>query len=203
VGDDGHTVSRQSAARADSNRQFELPTRLAMSSTVIFIKKILVWKSFFKSLYFVFFQCWGGMIIFFQMALQAHSGPRPLIQLRYHFSHTVGLLGRGISRYLNTGQHKHRINAYIHQTAVPWVGFEPTIPASERAKTVHALENARLLWPASERAKTVHALDRAATVTGSERAKTVHALENARLLWSAGFYESTAKRDSILHKRNP
>jgi hypothetical protein len=30
---------------------------------------------------------------------------------------------------------------------MPWVGFEPTIPASERAKTVHAL-------------------DRSATVTG-------------------------------------
>jgi hypothetical protein len=31
---------------------------------------------------------------------------------------------------------------------MPWMGFEPTIPASERAKAVHAL-------------------DRAATVTGS------------------------------------
>jgi hypothetical protein len=34
------------------------------------------------------------------------------------------------------------------QTSMPWVGFEPTIPVFERAKTVHAL-------------------DRAATVTGS------------------------------------
>jgi hypothetical protein len=25
---------------------------------------------------------------------------------------------------------------------MPWVGFEPTIPASERAKTVHALDRA-------------------------------------------------------------
>jgi hypothetical protein len=32
---------------------------------------------------------------------------------------------------------------------MPWVGFEPTIPGSERAKTVHALE-------------------RSATVTGRE-----------------------------------
>jgi hypothetical protein len=55
---------------------------------------------------------------------------------------TVGLLGRVISSsqglYLNTGQHKHRINTYTHQTSMPCVGFEPTIPASERAKTVHA-----------------------------------------------------------------
>jgi hypothetical protein len=53
---------------------------------------------------------------------------------------TVELLGRVISSsqglYLNTGQQKHRINTYT-----------PTIPASERAKTVHAL-------------------DRSATVTG-------------------------------------
>jgi hypothetical protein len=65
---------------------------------------------------------------------------------------TVGLLGRGISSsqglYLNIGQHKHRINTYTHQTFMPCVGFGPTIPASERVKTVHAL-------------------DRSATVTGT------------------------------------
>jgi hypothetical protein len=73
---------------------------------------------------------------------------------------TVGLLGRVISSsqglYLNTGQHKHRLNTYTYQTSMPCVGFEHTIPASERAKTVHAL-------------------DRSVTVTGtlySVRAKT-------------------------------
>jgi hypothetical protein len=85
------------------------------------------------------------------MTLPAHSGPWTLIQFRNHFSQTVGLLGRVIStsqgRYLHTGQHKHRINAYTHQISMPWVGFEPTITASGRAKTVLAL-------------------DRAATVTG-------------------------------------
>jgi hypothetical protein len=30
-----------------------------------------------------------------------------------------------------------------------WVGFEPTIPAFERAKIVHALD-ARLPWPADD-----------------------------------------------------
>jgi hypothetical protein len=40
--------------------------------------------------------------------------------------------------YLNTGQHKHRINIYTHQISMPCVGFKSTIPASERAKTVHA-----------------------------------------------------------------
>jgi hypothetical protein len=53
---------------------------------------------------------------------------------------TVGLLGRVISSsqglYLNTGQQKHRINAYTHQTSMPYVGFERTIPASERDGSV-------------------------------------------------------------------
>jgi hypothetical protein len=90
--------------------------------------------------------------LFFTIALPAHSGPRPLIQFRNHFSQTVGFRGRGISpsqgRYLSTGQHKHGINAYRHQTSMPWVGIE-------------------LVNPASERAEIVHALDCAATVTGS------------------------------------
>jgi hypothetical protein len=91
-----------------------------------------------------------NIIFFFTMVLPAHSGSRPRIQFRNHFSQMVGLLGRVISqsqgRYLNT-EHKHRINAYTHQKSMSWVGFEPTIQASERVKTVHAL-------------------DRAATVTG-------------------------------------
>jgi hypothetical protein len=98
------------------------------------------------------------------MALPAHSGPWPLIQFRNHFSQTVGLFEWVISSsqglYLNTGQHKHRINAYTHQTSMPWVGFEPTIPASERAKAVHA-------W------------DRAAAVTGTVDTTT----ENNQFNW--------------------
>jgi hypothetical protein len=43
---------------------------------------------------------------------------------------------------------RERTNTHKHQTAMPCVGFEPTIPASERARTVHAL-------------------DRSATVTGN------------------------------------
>jgi hypothetical protein len=39
----------------------------------------------------------------------------------------------------NTEQHKHRINI---QTSMPRVGFEPTISAFERSKTVHVLEAA-------------------------------------------------------------
>jgi hypothetical protein len=54
--------------------------------------------------------------------------------------HSVGLHGRVMSPsqgcYLTQTQNKHK------QTSMPWVGFEPTIPASERAKTVHALGRA-------------------------------------------------------------
>jgi hypothetical protein len=65
---------------------------------------------------------------------------------------TVGLLGRVTSSSqglcLNTGQHKHRINAYTHIPNIrAMCGIQPTILASERVKTVHAL-------------------DRSATVTG-------------------------------------
>jgi hypothetical protein len=40
---------------------------------------------------------------------------------------------------------KHRTtwtqkNAHTHQSSMPWLGFELTIPASKRAKTVHALD---------------------------------------------------------------
>jgi hypothetical protein len=74
-------------------------------------------------------------------------GPRPLFFSFMIILQRVGLLGRVISSsqglYVNTGQHKHRINTYTHQTFMPCVGYEPTIPASEREKT------ARLLWLAN------------------------------------------------------
>jgi hypothetical protein len=66
----------------------------------------------------------------------------------------VGLLGWVISSsqglYLNTEKHAH-----THQISMPWVGFKPTIPASKRAKTVHAL-------------------DRSATVTGNFTFKRIN-----------------------------
>jgi hypothetical protein len=68
------------------------------------------------------------------MALPVHWGPRPLIQFRNHFSQTAGLLGRVISpsqgRYLNTGQHQHRINAYTH-TEYPCLEWNSN-PRSQR-----------------------------------------------------------------------
>jgi hypothetical protein len=37
---------------------------------------------------------------------------------------------------------KHRIHACTHQTSMPQVGFEHTIPALLSAKTVHAVDRA-------------------------------------------------------------
>jgi hypothetical protein len=71
------------------------------------------------------------------MALLVLSGPRHPIQFHYNFLQTVGLLGRVISPLQGRCLHTER-----SQTFVPWVGFEPTIPASERANTVHALDHA-------------------------------------------------------------
>jgi hypothetical protein len=88
-------------------------------------------------------------VVFFIVILISVSSLSPTLEHRTHFSvswsslQTVGLLGRMISPsqvlYLNTRKHKHRINTYTYQTSMPCVGFEHTIPASERAKRVHAL----------------------------------------------------------------
>jgi hypothetical protein len=73
--------------------------------------------------------------------LHNSRGRWSLLSVWWSFLHTVGLFGRVISSseglYLNIGQHKYRIN--IHRTSMLWVGFEPTILASERAKTVYFL----------------------------------------------------------------
>jgi hypothetical protein len=83
----------------------------------------------------------GEVYRVFSMTLPAHSGPWLLIQFRNHFSQTVGrVISPSQGLYLNTLQPKHRINAYTHQTSMPRVRFEPTIPAFNRAKRVHALD---------------------------------------------------------------
>jgi hypothetical protein len=56
---------------------------------------------------------------------------------------TVGSFQKLVSTYQKTQEKAHT----QHQTSMPWLGFEPTIPTSEPAKTVQAL-------------------DRSATVTG-------------------------------------
>jgi hypothetical protein len=79
-------------------------------------------------------------VLFFPLALTLEhwanfSGSRSFLQ-------TVELVWQVISSSqglcLNKGQHKRRINAYTHQTPLPCVGLEHTIPASERASDLSA-----------------------------------------------------------------
>jgi hypothetical protein len=84
-------------------------------------------------------------IYFISLALQPPLALASAFQVLDHFTdgRTPWTSDQLVARPLP----KHRIITYTHQTSMPSVGFEPTIPASERAKTVLAL-------------------DRSATVTG-------------------------------------
>jgi hypothetical protein len=92
------------------------------------------------------------------------------IQGRNHFSQTTGLLARAISSsqglYMNTGQHKQ--NKRIHTPNIYALSgirtYGPSVRVSEDSSRLRPRGYRDRL--ASERAKTVHALDRAATVTG-------------------------------------
>jgi hypothetical protein len=73
------------------------------------------------------------------------------------FTQTVGLLGRVISpsqgRYLNTGQHKHRINAYIDMHALSVIRtHDPSVRASEDSSCLRPSDHYDRL-PAYKRSK--------------------------------------------------
>jgi hypothetical protein len=76
------------------------------------------------------------LFFFFQWLFQPIQGPGLFFSSVIIFSQTVGHLEQVISPsqgcYLHTGQHKHRIDAYTHQTSMPWVECEPTIPGPDR-----------------------------------------------------------------------
>jgi hypothetical protein len=74
------------------------------------------------------------------MALQPFVGPWPLLQFRnlfYTDGRTPWTSNQPVARPLPTHRTTQTQNKRTHtQTSMPRVGFEPTIPASERAKTV-------------------------------------------------------------------
>jgi hypothetical protein len=76
------------------------------------------------------------------MALQPFVGPLPHISVSKSF-YTDGRTPRTSDQPVARPQPTHRItqtqNKRTHTNIHASVGFEPTIPASERAKTVHAL----------------------------------------------------------------
>jgi hypothetical protein len=67
-------------------------------------------------------------------------GPGLFFSFVIFFTQTVGLLGREISSSQDRCLHRttQTQNKRIHRHPCLWVGFEPTIPSFERAKTVHA-----------------------------------------------------------------
>jgi hypothetical protein len=73
--------------------------------------------------------------------LEHRASVKRFVSLQFlNLKHSVGLLGRVISpsqrRYLAQTHNKYR------ETSIPRVGFEPTILAFERVKTVHASDRA-------------------------------------------------------------
>jgi hypothetical protein len=78
------------------------------------------------------------------MALQSFVGPWPHLRLRnlfYTDSRTPWTRDQPVARPLPTHRTTQTQNKRT-QTPMPQVGFEPTIPVFERAKTVHASDRA-------------------------------------------------------------
>jgi hypothetical protein len=73
----------------------------------------------------------------------APLGPWPLI-FQSHDRFTDGGIPWASDQLVGRPLPKHRTrqtqNKHIYQTSMPCVGFEPTIPSFEQAKTVHALD---------------------------------------------------------------
>jgi hypothetical protein len=85
------------------------------------------------------------------MALQPFVGPWPILYFRNLFTQSVGLLGRGISMsqglYLQTGQHKHRINAHTDIHASSGIeDHDPSFRASEDSSCLR-LRGPNLVYP--------------------------------------------------------
>jgi hypothetical protein len=88
--------------------------------------------------------------------LEHRASVKRFVSLQFfNLRYSVGHLGRVISqsrgRYLTQTQNKHI------QTCMLRVGFEPTIPAFERAETVHDLDRAATvicLWMLWKREKS-------------------------------------------------
>jgi hypothetical protein len=88
---------------------------------------------------------WLLIYLSFSFLLLPLSSIGHLWNALFHFNflilrQSVGLLGQGISPSQGRYLYKHRVNT----KSMPWVGFEPTIPAFERAKTVAASDRAAI-----------------------------------------------------------
>jgi hypothetical protein len=81
--------------------------------------------------------------VYLSMALQPFAGPWPLFQFHDLIqSRRTPLAGnRPVAKPLTAHRTAQTQNKRT-QTSIPWVGFEPTTPVLERAKTVYVLDRA-------------------------------------------------------------
>jgi hypothetical protein len=86
----------------------------------------------------------GKLYIFFFAGSTAPVGLRLFFQFHDHFTdgRTPWTSDQLVARPLPKHRTTQTQNKHIHQTSMPSAGFEPAIPASELAKTVHALGRA-------------------------------------------------------------
>jgi hypothetical protein len=87
--------------------------------------------------------CYVGLSIYLSIALQSFVGPWPLFQFLnlYTFGKTPWTGDQPITRLVPSHRTTQTQNKRT-QTVISSVGFEPTIPALERARRVHALDRA-------------------------------------------------------------
>jgi hypothetical protein len=79
-------------------------------------------------------------IVFFPSAIQPNSGHSRLHET-FHFAsvrRTPRTGDRLVSRHLAVHKHRETQTKHKHYISMPWMWFEPTLPASTRAKTFHA-----------------------------------------------------------------
>jgi hypothetical protein len=114
---------------------------LSSTDEILWVIKTPSQKSIYLSIYLS--SCWSTVI---------------LLDLGHFFSflilYTVGTTpwtgDQPVARHLPTYRTTQTQNKR-KQTPLPWVGFEPTIPAFERAKPVHALDCAATVIGPSEK----------------------------------------------------
>jgi hypothetical protein len=109
-----------------NTQQVSVPSHTISLLSVLEVLKIKISLIFGYSLYIINPPPGEDVaLIFFSMALRAHSGLWPLIQfLNNFFSQTVVLLGRAISPsqslYLITGQHKQNKRLHTKHQCLEW-----------------------------------------------------------------------------------
>jgi hypothetical protein len=93
-------------------------------------------------------KCCGQNELFsFSLALQPPWALAFDFQFHDHFTdgRTAWTNDQPVARPLPKHRRTQTQNKHIHQISMPYVGFKPTIPTSERAKTVNVLDRSAIV----------------------------------------------------------